>query len=355
MLGIDSRAARGTWTAALVLLGIWLLYQLRSTLFVFILAVLFAYLLAPLVNLINRFLPGKRTSVLALAIAYVLVVGLVVLGAILIGSRVVVQATELAQQFPTTLKGWQYSFQNQVPDSLKTELITKSNGLISSLPSYGIKFLALMGNLIYVVIVPVLAFLCLKDGPLVRKHILGVMEPGPQRKLLDDVLADMDLVLAHYMRALVLLSATSFLCYSIFLTLLGVRYSILLGVMAGTLEFIPMIGPLAAGLIVLVVGGAFSGHMIALLIFFVLFRMFQDYVVSPHLMGHGVELHPLLVLFGVFAGAELAGVAGTFLSVPVLALVRVLYLRIYQARQEAQVGKLEGQDGILRGTQGVPR
>jgi predicted PurR-regulated permease PerM len=342
MLGIDSRAARWTWTAALVLLGIWLLYLLRSTLFLFMLAVLFAYLLAPLVNLINRLLPGKRTRTLALALAYVLVVGLVVLGATLIGSRVVQQANELARTFPTTLKGWEVSFQNKVPDSLKTELITKSNELISSLPSYGLKFLALMGNLIYVVIVPVLAFLCLKDGALVRKHILGLVEPGPQQKLLDDILADMDLVLAHYMRALVLLSATSFSCYSIFLTVMGVPYGILLGVMAGMLEFIPMIGPLAAGVIMLVVGGASSGHWIALLIFLVLFRMFQDYVVSPHLMGHGVELHPLLVLFGVFAGAELAGIAGTFLSVPVLALMRVLYLRIYQARQDAQAAKLVG-------------
>jgi predicted PurR-regulated permease PerM len=123
---------------------------------------------------------------------------------------------------------------------------------------------------------------------------------------------------------------------------MGVPYGILLGVMAGMLEFIPMIGPLAAGVIMLVVGGASSGHWIALLIFLVLFRMFQDYVVSPHLMGHGVELHPLLVLFGVFAGAELAGIAGTFLSVPVLALMRVLYLRIYQARQDAQAAKLVG-------------
>jgi predicted PurR-regulated permease PerM len=67
-------------------------------------------------------------------------------------------------------------------------------------------------------------------------------------------------------------------------------------------------------------------------IFIVAFRMFQDYVVSPTLMGQGVELHPLLVLFGVFAGAEVAGVPGAFLSVPVLALARVLYLRMRHTR-----------------------
>ena len=68
------------------------------------------------------------------------------------------------------------------------------------------------------------------------------------------------------------------------------------------------------------------------MIFLLAYRMFQDYILSPHLMGQGVELHPLLVLFGVFAGAEVAGIPGTFLSVPVLALVRILYLRIRKSR-----------------------
>jgi predicted PurR-regulated permease PerM len=338
MLGIEFRVARGTWTAALVLLALWLVYLVRSTLFLFILAVLFAYLLAPLVNLVDRFLPASktRTRTPALALAYVIVVGLVVLAGILIGTRVVEQATELAQRFPHILTRWEASFQTKVPDSLKMQLVVRFNDLIAALPEYGLRFLALMGNLIYVVIIPVLAFLCLKDGPLVRQHILGLVGPGPRRALLDDVLADMHLLLAHYMRALLMLAAIGFTAYSVFLSALGVRYGILLGVLAGALEFIPTIGPLAAAAIVILIAGALGGHLLAILIFIVAFRMFQDYLVCPHLMGHGVQLHPLLVLFGVFAGAELAGVAGSFLSVPVLALVRVLYLRIYLVRQQAQ-------------------
>lgn len=340
MLGFDFRAARWTWTAVLVLLCIWLLYLLRSTLFLFILAVLFAYLLAPLVNLIDRLLPGKRTRTAALALAYVLVVGLVVLAGSLIGSRVVQQANLLAKTFPATLQELESEFQDKVPDAFKSGLNERADNLIASLPSYSLRLLGLLGNLIYVVIIPILAFLCLKDGPLVKEHIVTLVEAGPPRQLLDHILADMDLVLAHYMRALVMLSINTFICYSIFLSILGVPYGILLGVLAGMLEFIPVVGPLAAGIVVFMVGGAASGHWIALFIFLVVFRLFQDYMISPHLMGHGVELHPLLVLFGVFAGAELAGVAGTFLSVPVLALVRVLYRRVYQARQEAQAAKL---------------
>ena len=80
------------------------------------------------------------------------------------------------------------------------------------------------------------------------------------------------------------------------------------------------------------VAGVGGAHVLAVLIFLLIYRMMQDYVLSPHLMGSGVELHPLLVLFGVFAGAEIAGIAGTFLSVPVLALVRILYLRLRKSQ-----------------------
>jgi len=77
--------------------------------------------------------------------------------------------------------------------------------------------------------------------------------------------------------------------------------------------------------------------VLIVLIFIAVYRVIQDYIISPHLMGQGVELHPLLVLFGVFAGAEIAGIAGTFLSVPVLALVRILYLRIRKMRLTSTV------------------
>ena len=142
------------------------------------------------------------------------------------------------------------------------------------------------------------------------------------------------------MRALVLLSAVAFTAYSIFFSVLGIHFAILLAALGAMLEFIPTLGPLTASAIILLVAAVTGGHLLAIVIFIVAFRMFQDYVVSPHLMGQGVELHPLLVLFGVFAGAELAGVAGSFLSVPVLALARVLYRRVYQARREHQAAKL---------------
>ncbi len=95
---------------------------------------------------------------------------------------------------------------------------------------------------------------------------------------------------------------------------------------------LPTIGPVVAGLTILLVAVVSGGPVLAVVIFVLCYRVLMDYGASPHLMGRGVELHPLLLLFGVFAGAEAAGVAGAFLSVPVLALVRILYRRIRKAR-----------------------
>jgi predicted PurR-regulated permease PerM len=242
------------------------------------------------------------------------------------------QATQLASVFPQKFQGLVDSFQAHMPDRLKNEVAVRSNDLFAALPQIGLKFLKLASNLIYVVIVPVLAFFFLKDGASIRDHILALLEVGPRQTLLDEVLADIHLLLAHYMRALVLLSAVAFAAYSIFFSVLGIPYAILLAALGAILEFIPTLGPLAASAIILLVAAVTGGHLLAIVIFIVAFRMFQDYLVSPNLMGQGVELHPLLVLFGVFAGAELAGVPGAFLSVPVLALARVLYLRARRTR-----------------------
>jgi predicted PurR-regulated permease PerM len=104
-----------------------------------------------------------------------------------------------------------------------------------------------------------------------------------------------------------------------------------LAAFAAVLEVVPMLGPAMGGVTIVLVAAISGTHLLAAVIFVIAFRMLQDYILSPHLMGRGVELHPLLVLFGVFAGAGVAGVAGTFLSVPALALARVLYLRIRKA------------------------
>ena len=341
MLGINRSAASAVWTAALVVLLVGLVYLVRRTLFVFILAVLFAYLLAPLVNLLDRFLPG-RTRTPALALAYVIFVAVVVLVAIQIGSRVVEQANHLARDFPDMIARWQTPspvappwFNNvkaQVVERVRIAVTERAPDLISAVAEAGLRFITVASYLIYLVVIPVLAFLFLKDGRAIRQHFLDMLAPGSRRALVDDVLADINVLLAHYMRALVVLSLATFTAYSIFFSIVGVRYGVLLAALGGLLEFIPTLGPLTAGIFIVLVAAVTGSHTLAVLLMLVAYRAVQDYVLYPHLMQRGVEVHPLFALFGVFAGAEVAGIPGAFLSVPVLAMVRILYLRIRKAR-----------------------
>jgi predicted PurR-regulated permease PerM len=341
MFGFDRSAARYTVTAAIVLVTLWLIYQIRLTLFVFILAVLFAYLLSPLVNALNRALPG-RTRMPALTLAYVIFICIIGAAVYEIGSKVVEQATVLAKDLPAQIEKWKAAtpgdsspinrYKIQIIDYVQNEVGRKTNDIVSAIPAAGARFLAIASNLIYVVIIPILAFFFLKNGHEIRGQIVSLMEEGPHRNLLEKVFADLDVLLAHYMRALLILSLATMVFYSVFFFIAGVPYAILLATLAGVLEIIPMLGPLAAAVLILLVALLTGSHAVAVLIFILCYRMFQDYVLTPHLMGKGVELHPLIVLFGVFAGAEIAGIPGTFLSVPVLALVRILYLRIRKAR-----------------------
>jgi predicted PurR-regulated permease PerM len=240
---------------------------------------------------------------------------------------------------PETPPGAEKSLQQQVIERARAEITRHGSDLLSLVPQAGVKVLSVMSDLIFVVIVPVLAFFFLKDGYLIREQMLSMVDPGPRRALLDDVLADVHLLLAHYMRALVLLSFATFVAYGAYFAIFGVPYGILLATVAFLLEFIPMLGPLTAAAVIIIVTLASGGNIFAVIVFLLAYRMFQDYVLSPYLMGSGVELHPLLVLFGVFAGGEVAGVAGTFLSVPVLALVRIAYIRIVKARSAARLAR----------------
>jgi len=347
MLGFDRRAARYVWTAVLILLVVLLVYHIRQTLFVFTLAILFAYLLAPLVDLLDRALPAKRTRTLALALAYVIVVAILVVAVMQIGARVVEEANTFIRVFPDLLAKWQAptpgatagvnSIKEQFLAKVREQLYSGTSDLMSQLPKAGLKVISVASNLIDVIIVPILSFFFLKDGRRIRDEAVELLADGPKRRLLEGLLADTNLLLAQYMRALLMLCSATFISYSIFFSIVGVPYGVLLAALAFALEFIPMLGPLSAAALIVIVTALSGGPVLTVLIFLGIYRLFQDYVLSPQVMGRGVEMHPLWILFGVFAGAEVAGIAGAFLSVPILALTRIFYVRLRRARTQIRL------------------
>lgn len=340
MLGFDRRAARIAWTVALVALGLYLAYAVRHTAFIFVLALFFAYMLYPLVRRISGLAPPRLPKSVATAIVFALLL-LVMMGIVsLVGPPIIDQASTLSERLPALTNGsdlfdrlplpsWLSSYRPRLTQFARDNL---QSGTAIAMPvarEIGHAVLLVASNLIYVVLIPVLAFLLIKDGGSMRDGFLAWTSRNRHAGMWRSIVDDLDTLLGGYMRALLILAMATIVVYSIVFSVAGVPYGLLLAALAGVLEFVPVLGPLAAVAICIGVAGL-SGydHVLAILGFIAVYRVFQDYVLNPYLMSERVTVTPLLVLFGLLAGEEIAGIAGVFLSTPVLAAAKILVNRI---------------------------
>ena len=348
MLGIDPRALRAAWTVLLLAIVAAVAYAVRSTLAVFMVAVLFAYLLMPLVDGINHYTPRRVSRTLALAIVYLMLVGFIVALAFTLGSRIADEANSLATRLPDLLRNrdwadriplpyWLEPVRARMLQWLQSEIDSGGKDILPYVKSFGGQLITGARYMLYFILVPIVAFFFLKDGRKIRDDFISSVDESKQL-VIQEIFDDINRLLGQYIRALVLLAVSSFIANSIFLGVTGAPYTVLLAVISAAGEFLPVVGPAASAAIVLAVTGL-SGytHWLAFLLFWCVLRMFQDYVVNPYVMGKGVELNPLLVLFGVLAGDQIGGVEGMFFSVPVIATLRVVFVRLQRARTRDMV------------------
>lgn len=351
MMGYNPRVGRIIWTAALISTVLFAAYQIRETLFIFILAVFFSYMVYPLVVYLERHRPRRSSRTSSVALTYLLVVAILVTAFAVIGTQIAAQATRLAQTLPALARDPHWMDRLPLPhilDPVKSRIFeavrdqaqSASDNAVPVLRRVGTEVVHYAGNIIFVVLIPILSFLLTKDAPLIRESILYWMGNERSRPVWEGILTDLHVLLSQYIRAVLLLSLASFTAYSAFLTLVGVPYSLLLAGIAGLLELIPLLGPLTAAAVILLVAG-FTGysHLLWLVVFLVGYRLLQDYVLSPYLMSSGVELHPLLVIFGVLAGEHLGGVPAMFLSIPVLAVSKITARRLREASEAKSLGR----------------
>lgn len=350
MLAFDRRAARVTWTIFLVAAALFAVYAVRRTLLVFFLAIFFSYMLYPLVRRIERMIPLRSARMVATALVFVLLVAVV--GAVLavVGPPLASQASRLAVRIPQVvndpgmfdripLPDWLAPYRERMAEFVR-EHLPDSDSAVPIARQVGQTALRVFGDMIFTILIPILAFLFITGGAAMRDGFLSWTAEGRHSPMWQHIVADLDKLFGRYIRALVLLSTATFVSYSIFFSVAGVPYGILLASLAAVLEFIPVIGPLVAAvaaLVVAAVGG--YDHLLVIVIFIAIYRLFQDYVVNPYLMSGGVAVPPLMVLFGLLAGEEIGGVVGIFLSIPTLAAARIAILRIREdmhARSDAE-------------------
>jgi predicted PurR-regulated permease PerM len=346
MFGVDDRALKIIWTIFLFFLFVVIVYTIRQTLLLFAASIFFAYMLSPVVGLIERFLPNRRT--IALAMVYVLLVGAIVGIGFALVPAIVAQASSLVSRLPSLLNSaklasfplpeWLEPVRTQIMAAAGRQAASLETSVMPFLQQAGTRLISGVGLLLPVVLLPILAFFFLKDGMTITRALIGTLGEKQDRNILRHILNDIHNVLKNYIRALVILALITFAVYSMFLRLVGVEYELLLAGVAALFEFIPVVGPvigLAVITIVALVTG--SGAALWVVIFWGIYRLFQDYILNPYLMKAGLELHPLLVLFGVLAGDQIGGIAGMFFSVPVIAMLKVIYLNLKNSYEQRRL------------------
>lgn len=357
----DSRTARVLITILLFVAVGAFLYGARRTVIAFLFAVFFAYLLDPLVNLVNRTRLGRGSRGRSIAIVYLVLICVLAIVFSLTGPKLVTEARTLGTQLPTLLenvtsgqiahqigsrRGWSQNTQVYI----ERFLASHSNEILAWARDIGSRAAALATNVIWIVLIPILAIFFLRDGREIANAIIEVAERRSQKQLISGIFEDLHEMLASYIRAQIILAVVSGIAYTVVLTIMRVPYSFVLGLMGGMMEFVPVMGPLVAAICIL--GVAFLSnyqHLLIVLIFLGVWRLIQDYMIAPRIMGTRVELHPLAALFGILVGGEIAGVVGVYLSIPVIATVRILWRR-WQRYEKLQQQNVPVDPAELRAT-----
>jgi len=323
---------------------LWIVYKLTAVLLLLVLSIFFAYLVAPLVDLVEKpvNLSGRIIRVprgLAIGVVYLFLFTVVGAGIYFLVPQFAAQFPEFKLQATAYYKKLsdtsdhlnQYFTEHRMPQGMVKAVndtvlgVIAKGGEIASLA-----FERALGWIIFlpwIVLIPILSFFLLKDADSFRRSALAMLPRGRLRWRGDEFFQDINTTLAAYIRAQLTACFLIGAVCSIGFALIGFPSPLVLGLIAGLFEFVPLVGPLCVALLVALLALLHSGWAMALvgLLFLGVLRVVHDYVVYPRIIGHGIHLHPLAVIFAILAGAEIAGVAGIFLAIPAIAIITVAY------------------------------
>lgn len=336
---------------AILVAGLWTLHRIATVLLLLALAILFSYMVAPLVAFFRRPIGWLRGRSLPLAAAiwaaYLSLAAVAGLAIWLVWPLLDAQLGALRAQLPDYLshlqaswKSWKAGQTRMMPRNARAFV----EGLVDQASTGALDYIrkdllprvaGWVLNLPWLILVPIFAFFFLKDAELFRQRALKLFLERRLRWRGDLFFEEVSRSLAAYIRALVAGCIVVATLSTIGFLAIGIRYPLLFGVAAGLFEFLPLVGPFAIALVVIAVAGVESLSKAVLVAgFLLLLRIAEDYVIYPRLVGRELPLHPMAVILAILCGAELGGVAGVFLAVPALAILTAAF-RHWRAHQNA--------------------
>ena len=329
--------------------------------FALVIAMGFTYMLRPVVNAFEKVIEAgtrRQSRGAATIVVFIFAVALVYIFAN-IGLKPIVLDGQgfwksFAAQNPTQrtemIEGWKTSvdqalvpYRDLLPPNVTRDAENAIPNFILSakeaVSSRWMSWFSHIGFLVELILVPVLVFYFLADGPSLRTE-LKVLCPPRWRGRGAQILNHLDRVLDGYIRGQVLMCLIAWVLVTIGLLLLGVPHAFTLGLLAGLTRAIPIIGPLLGAIpIALVCLLTTQSIQITgfVLLGFTAMHFLESKVLLPKVIGHEVDLHPVSVILALLIGMEFFGFIGVFLAVPVAALGKVLLLEWHNSQLENAV------------------
>lgn len=333
----DAKTARVLFTSLVFVVVLGFLHGARDTLTLFLFAILFAYFIDPLVSLFQRILRGRIKGVIA---TYILLGGVFAGLAIVLGPRIAEEAKALLASMPALAdrmasgkiilnlgnnRGWNQERIHQIQNlflSHRAAIMLYGEHLAESLE-------APLTHIWWLILIPILSVFFLKDAHAMAMGVVDLGVGHQQKSVLRGIVSDINTMLGSYIRAQLVLAALTAVVLTCGLGLTRAPFAFILGPVAGICEFIPVVGPAVAcaGIFGIALLAGYQ-HLLWIFLFLGTWRTVQDYVNAPRIMGKSLEISPLAEIFGVLAGGEIGGVVGALVSVPVLAILRILWLRL---------------------------
>lgn len=310
--------------------------HVRTVAIIFIGAIFFAYIVYPLVKRLNERLP-----LWASLVATYLFIALLLGSAISFVIPALAENTkQLVADTPALVRTARAELANpttpivgRLPRKTRSTLYNLPGQLGALLQEYGARtaegFLKIVVSTITIlalfIIIPVFAAYLLIDAENLKRLLLGNLPERARPKTLA-IIADLDKVIGGFIRGQLMVAAIVGVLITVMLLLLHVKYAILIGVIAGILEIIPYIGAFAGAVPAVLIALFSNGWQNALLVVagFIIINQLEGHVIAPNIVSGSVGLSPFVVLLALLTGAELLGIAGMLIAVPIAGIIRVI-------------------------------
>ena len=358
-------------TAAGLLL-LYVLYLARGALFPFIVSIVLAQLLFPLVAAVERRIPGRTrfpnlSRIVAIAVIYIC--GFAGFVALLV--LTVPPIFHESQEFLDTLPGiyerahvgievWSDNVIQRIPDELRAELetmvATGGNVLATALQELIIRSIRGVSNaltvIIGLVIVPFFLFYLLKDRQEVVGGALSILSPRTRGRVFD-VLQLINDVVGAYVRGQLLSALVVGILVFIGLAILGVKFAVILAIVAGLFALIPIVGAVLGAVPGILVALASSPQLaLWVALVYIVVQVIENNVIAPRIQSRAVRLHPAMVVIVLVCSSEIAGLWGMVVGVPLTAAVRDVFLYFHRTwtteSDVSEAGGPEAQESASR-------